>query len=131
VHAALEGEFELVVGNAWHIRNVPGRKTDLKDAEWIAEPVSHGLIEGARSAEAMADLTHRRLRRKRDPLIPAREAKAELHQRFLLAMQLRRLESIERDIDALDQYLTEKIEILVTETVRLGEEERVDSGFRL
>ena len=44
VYAALEDGFELIVGNAWHIRNVPGRKTDLKDAEWIAELVSHGLI---------------------------------------------------------------------------------------
>jgi len=29
--------FELVVGNAQHIRNVPGRKTDVKDAEWLAD----------------------------------------------------------------------------------------------
>jgi transposase len=44
VHAVLEGHFELIVGNARHIRNVPGRKTDVKDAEWIAELVRHGLI---------------------------------------------------------------------------------------
>jgi transposase len=34
----------LVVGNAHHIKNVPGRKTDVKDAEWLAELVQHGLI---------------------------------------------------------------------------------------
>jgi len=39
-----EGDFELIVGNAHHIRNVPGRKTDVKDSEWIAELVRHGLI---------------------------------------------------------------------------------------
>jgi transposase len=44
VHAILEGHFELIVGNARHIRNVPGRKTDVKDAEWIADLVRHGLI---------------------------------------------------------------------------------------
>ena len=37
VHAILEGHFELIVANAHHIRNVPGRKTDVKDAEWTAD----------------------------------------------------------------------------------------------
>jgi transposase len=45
VHAILEGHFELIVANAHHIRNVPGRKTDVKDAEWIADLVRHGLIK--------------------------------------------------------------------------------------
>ena len=44
VYAVLEGHFELIVGNAHHIKNVPGRKTDVKDAEWIAQLVCHGLI---------------------------------------------------------------------------------------
>jgi transposase len=44
VYAALEGSFTLIVGNAHHIRNVPGRKTDAKDAEWLAELVRYGLI---------------------------------------------------------------------------------------
>ena len=43
VYAVLEGHFDLIVGNARHIRNVPGRKTDVK-AEWIADLVRHGLI---------------------------------------------------------------------------------------
>jgi len=37
VHAALEGDVTVIVGNASHMRNVPGRKTDVKDAEWIAD----------------------------------------------------------------------------------------------
>jgi transposase len=45
VHAILEGHFTLIVGNAHHIRTVPGRKTDVKDAEWIADLVRHGLIK--------------------------------------------------------------------------------------
>jgi transposase len=45
VYAVLEeAELELIVGNAHHVKNVPGRKTDVKDAEWIAELVRHGLI---------------------------------------------------------------------------------------
>src|SRR5690606_15512181 len=43
----LEGQFELVLANAQHIRNVPGRKTDVKDAEWIAELLAHGLIQSS------------------------------------------------------------------------------------
>lgn len=44
VYALLEEHFELIVGNAQHIRQVPGRKTDVKDSEWIARLVRHGLI---------------------------------------------------------------------------------------
>jgi transposase len=43
----LEGDFELVLANAAHIKNVPGRKTDVNDAEWIADLVAHGLIRGS------------------------------------------------------------------------------------
>jgi transposase len=45
VYTLLEGAgIELVVGNATHIKNVPGRKTDVRDAEWIANLARHGLI---------------------------------------------------------------------------------------
>ncbi len=47
VHAALEGALSLIVGNAAHMRTVPGRKTDVKDAEWIAELVRHGLVRAS------------------------------------------------------------------------------------
>src|SRR5215203_7189099 len=47
VYAVLEGHVELIVGNARHIRNVPGRKTDVKDAEWIADLVRHGLVRAS------------------------------------------------------------------------------------
>jgi len=44
----LEGMgFQLLVANAQHIKAVPGRKTDVKDAEWIAELLRHGLIRGS------------------------------------------------------------------------------------
>ena len=43
----LEGRFELVLANAAHIRNVPGRKTDVNDAVWISDLLAHGLIRAS------------------------------------------------------------------------------------
>jgi len=40
----LEGHVEVMVVNAGHIKAVPGRKTDIKDAEWIADLLQHGLL---------------------------------------------------------------------------------------
>ena len=40
----LEGRLELMLVNARHIKQVPGRKTDVKDAEWIAQLLQHGLL---------------------------------------------------------------------------------------
>jgi len=42
-----EGTFELMVANAAHIKNVPGRKTDMNDATWIADLLSCGLIKAS------------------------------------------------------------------------------------
>jgi transposase len=44
IYAILEGAFEIVVANAQHVKKVPGRKTDVKDAEWIADLLCHGLL---------------------------------------------------------------------------------------
>ena len=44
VYNVLEGLFEIWVVNASHVKNVPGRKTDVKDAEWLAELMRHGLL---------------------------------------------------------------------------------------
>jgi transposase len=174
VHAVLEDEFEVIVGNARHIRNVPGRKTDVKDAEWIAELVCCGLIRPsfvppkplrelrellryrrklteAQAAERnrlqrqleianiklgsvatdvfgvsgrailralidnttspmeMADLARGRLRSKRDELTHALKGRLDDTQRFLLSMQLRRVEDIEQLIEILDQRIAEKL----------------------
>jgi transposase len=60
----LEGRFELVLANAQHIRNVPGRKTDVNDAMWIADLLAHGLIRGSfvppARIQEMRDLTRTR-----------------------------------------------------------------------
>src|SRR5262249_46107393 len=157
------------------MRNVPGRKTDVKDAEWIADLVRHGLIaksyvpphplrelrdllryrrkliqsqasernrllrlletaniklasvatdvfgvsgramltaliEGNASAAEMASLARGKLRHKHDDLVLALEGRVEEHHRFLLAMQLRRLETIEHDVELLDLRIAERLE---------------------
>jgi transposase len=43
----LEGHFELVLANAAHVKNVPGRKTDVNDATWLADLLAHGLIRAS------------------------------------------------------------------------------------
>lgn len=60
----LEGRFELVLANAQHIRNVPGRKTDVNDATWIADLLAHGLIRSSfvppAQIQELRDLTRTR-----------------------------------------------------------------------
>jgi transposase len=44
VYYGLEDRFELWLCNAQHVKNVPGRKTDMSDAEWLADVVAHGMV---------------------------------------------------------------------------------------
>jgi transposase len=64
IYNLLEGHLELLVVNAHHIKAVPGRKTDVKDAEWIAELLQHGLLKASfippRSQRDWRDLTRYR-----------------------------------------------------------------------
>jgi transposase len=46
-HVLSDGDFALVLANAAHVRNVPGRKTDVADATWLAELLAHGLIRAS------------------------------------------------------------------------------------
>src|SRR5213596_861165 len=60
----LGGHFELVLANAMHIRNIPGRKSDVSDATWIADLLAHGLIRGSfvppEPIQELRDLTRTR-----------------------------------------------------------------------
>lgn len=64
VYNLLEGQCVVLVVNAQHIKAVPGRKTDLKDAEWIADLLQHGLLRGSfipdRPQRELRDLTRTR-----------------------------------------------------------------------
>jgi transposase len=170
VYAILEGSFDLTVGNAHHIKNVPGRKTDVKDAEWLAHLLRHGLIaksfvppppirdlrdlvryrrklvesrtaernrlsklletaniklssvvsdvygvsgmamlhallEGTTTATQMAQLAKKRMRSKIPELELALDGRIEEHHRFLLKMQLGRLEQVDADIKQIDERI--------------------------
>lgn len=60
----LEGRFELLLANPAHVRNVPGRKSDVSDARWLADLLAHGLIRGSfvppTPIQALRDLTRTR-----------------------------------------------------------------------
>jgi transposase len=66
VYEVLEGSFEIVLANAQHVKNVPGRKTDPEDAAWLARLLRHGLLRASfvpsRPIRDLRDLT--RMRRK-------------------------------------------------------------------
>jgi transposase len=60
----LEGRFTLLLVNPRHLKKVPGRKTDVSDAEWIAQLLQHGLLRGSfvpsRPLRDLRDLTRQR-----------------------------------------------------------------------
>jgi len=60
----LDGSFELVLANAAHIKGVPGRKSDVNDATWIADLLAHGLIRASfvppQPIQDLRDLTRTR-----------------------------------------------------------------------
>jgi transposase len=60
----LEGAFELILANAMHIRNIPGRKSDVNDATWISDLLAHGLIRSSfvppSEIQELRDLTRSR-----------------------------------------------------------------------
>src|SRR5690348_5468135 len=51
-HILSDGEFTLILANAAHVKNVPGRKTDVADALWLADLLAHGLIRPSFVPEA-------------------------------------------------------------------------------
>jgi Transposase len=65
VWAVLAEAFELVLANAMHVENAPGRKTDVNDAMWLADLLAHGLIRSSfvppMAVQARRDLTRSRL----------------------------------------------------------------------
>jgi len=174
VYQALEDDFETIVANAQHIKNVPGRKTDIKDCEWISDLLRHGLIrpgfvpprdirdlrelnryrrklaqvqtgernrlikvmetagiklagvasdvfgvsgramiraliEGEDTPRAIAGLARGKLRRKLKDLARALDVPLQPHQRFMLRMQLARIEQAEADLQHIDAILSEMV----------------------
>ena len=96
VYNLLEDDFEVLLVNAAHVRNVPGRKTDVKDCEWIAELLSHGLLKGSfippRPIRDLRDLT-----RYRKSLTDERIREVNRLQKFLESANIK-LSSVATDI---------------------------------
>ena len=92
----LEDRFVLLLVNARHVKAVPGRKTDVKDAEWLADLLRHGLLAGS----FVPDREQRELRevtRYRTALLRERAATANRLQKTLEAANLK-LASVVTDI---------------------------------
>lgn len=96
VYNLLESTFEVLVVNAQHIKAVPGRKTDVNDAEWIADLLQHGLLKP--SFIPNRDLRElRELIRYRKSLVHTRSGEASRVQKFLEGANIK-LSSVATDI---------------------------------
>ena len=96
VYNLLEDGFAAIVVNAAHIKAVPGRKTDVKDAEWIAELLQHGLLR----ASFIPDRAQRELReltRYRRSLVQERSREANRIQKLLEGANVK-LSSVATDV---------------------------------
>jgi len=96
IYNLLEGGFTLLLVNARHIKQVPGRKTDVRDCEWIAELLRHGLLR----ASFVPDRPQRELReltRYRTSLIRERAAEVNRVQKTLEGANIK-LSSVATDI---------------------------------
>ena len=82
IYNILEGDFEVLLVNAKHIKQVPGRKTDVKDAQWIAQLLRHGLLKGSFIPEA-PQRALRDLVRYRTKLIQQRSSEVNRVQKVL------------------------------------------------
>ena len=92
----LEEDFTVLLVNAAHIKAVPGRKTDVKDCEWIADLLSHGLLRGSFiPPEPIRDL--RDLTRYRKSLTDERVREVNRLQKFLEAANIK-LSSVATDV---------------------------------
>ena len=96
VYNILEGICEVVLANARDVKNVPGRKTDVSDAEWLAELLRHGLIRGSFiPPKPIRDL--RDVVRYRKALIRERASEVNRLQKILEGMNIK-LASVASDV---------------------------------
>jgi transposase len=114
----LEDSFTLVLANAMHIRNIPGRKSDTNDATGIADLLALGLIRSSfvppAPIQELRDLTRTRKQVVRElgdyrlhashaELVDALHGRVTAHHRFMIALHLQQITSLEatvRDLDA-------------------------------
>jgi transposase len=80
----LEGRFALLLANAAHVKNVPGRKSDVNDATWLADLLAHGLIRASfvppPAIQELRDLTRTRKQLTREIVQHAQRIQAVLEE---------------------------------------------------
>ena len=102
-HILGDGEFELLLVNAAHVKNVPGRKTDVSDATWLADLLAHGLIRGSFVPDAQTQ-EMRGLLRTRKQLVRERTSHIQRLQKTLEDANIK-LDSVIADIIGLSGRL--------------------------
>jgi len=95
-----DGEFALVLANAAHVKNVPGRKTDVNDATWLADLLAHGLVRGSFVPDAPTQ-EMRNLLRTRKQFVRERSSHVQRIQKTLEDANIK-LDSVITDIVGLD-----------------------------
>jgi transposase len=102
VYNILEEQFQLLVVNAQHLKAVPGRKTDVRDAEWIAELLQHGLLKGS-FVPPVFERQMRELTRYRTSLAKERARTSQRLQKLLESANIK-LASVASDIQGVSAY---------------------------
>lgn len=95
-HILSDGEFTMTLANAAHVKNVPGRKTDVKDATWLADLLAHGLVQGSFVPDVQTQ-EQRGLLRTRKQLVRERTSHVQRLQKTLEEANIK-LDSVISDI---------------------------------
>jgi len=95
-HILSDGEFKLTLANAAHVKAVPGRKTDVNDATWLADLMAHGLIQGS-FVPPVQTQEQRALLRTRKQLVRERGSHVQRLQKTLEDANIK-LESVISDV---------------------------------
>jgi len=95
-HVLGDGDFGLVLANAAHVKNVPGRKTDINDATWLADLLAHGLVRGSFVPDAQTQ-EMRGLLRTRKQLVRERTSHVQRLQKTLEDANIK-LDSVISDV---------------------------------
>ncbi len=95
-HILSDGDFDLVLANAAHVKNVPGRKTDVNDATWLADLLAHGLVRGSFVPDAQTQ-EMRGLLRTRKQLVRERTSHVQRLQKTLEDANIK-LDSVISDV---------------------------------
>ena len=95
-HILSDGDFALTLANAAHVKNVPGRKTDVNDATWLADLLAHGLVRGSFVPDTQTQ-EQRDLLRTRKQLVRERTSHVQRLQKTLEDANIK-LDSVISDI---------------------------------